>query len=122
MYILRLIILYIYICVYMQVLVDAVEHRAGGNHKVLAVKIAKSPLGEAHHHFPLPSPSLSLFPFFLTIILLLALPPSLYAPSTHQSTVTITIYVYCLCFPVSFLISLLSYQTLLCHHHACTCT
>ena len=29
-----------------QVLVDAVEDRAGGNHKVLARKIANSPLGE----------------------------------------------------------------------------
>ena len=31
--------------VYIQVLVDAVEDRAGGNHKVLAKKIANSPLG-----------------------------------------------------------------------------
>ena len=30
----------------LQVLVDAVEDRAGGNHKVLAKKIAESPLGK----------------------------------------------------------------------------
>ena len=33
-----------------QVLVDAVEDRAGGNHKVLARKIANSPLGEMSMH------------------------------------------------------------------------
>ena len=30
----------------MQVLVDAVEDRAGGNHKVLAKKIASAPIGK----------------------------------------------------------------------------
>ena len=39
----------------MQVLVDAVEHRAGGNHKVLAKKIADSPLGMCDHHLHPPS-------------------------------------------------------------------
>ena len=100
-------------CACMQVLVDAVEHRAGGNHKVLAVKIAKSPLGK---RLPLRVPSLPLFPFPLTFILPPLCPP-LSALSTHQSTCTFTI-TNLYDFPVSFLISLLSYQTLLCHHHA----
>ena len=33
-------------CLYIQVLVDAVEDRAGGNHKVLAKKISSAPLGK----------------------------------------------------------------------------
>ena len=42
--------MYMYAYMYVQVLVDAVEHRAGGGHRVLATKIANSPLGELSHY------------------------------------------------------------------------